>query len=454
MDKLIPLTDYARHENWGAPYFNVHSGLFDKVAGEVYIPPELDAFIKTCKPRDDGRYLLAVALGSYEGYGFNANGDSFPEWSLRGDPAPEWITKAAAKAGMKTASEYGMQTFPKHGKVFKNHRNKPTDKSYGKICAAAYNDKMRRGELVIFISKTAAPELVQRIDNGDLLAFSMGSRVPYDVCSRSGCHNHARNRSEYCDHAKFAMNQVHPNGEKNGVHNPFNTFFDFSEVWVPADETALGLRKVANYPMPAPPVGLHPDAKSATMEKEVPAVSVGGSGLSPEEIEQLKNLVGPDLAGAQSLPPGLMDDLAACNPEDVISSAAALGIPLKPEEAAQICAQLSETAAANPKQASPRIMAMLRPYVPSRSMFPEHLVKRAARNQMFRASRPKIASATYRLYAKVATAFSTADLAAAYRNPKIALAADPTTIARAMFGGEVQAPVDPRAYVAAIAWNL
>lgn len=68
-------------------------------------------------------------------------------------------------------------------------------------------------------------------------------RIKRDVCSI--CGNEAPTRAQYCDHAKYQMNEILPDGQKVYVHNPSPDFFDISRVFRPADRTGYTLKKVA-----------------------------------------------------------------------------------------------------------------------------------------------------------------------------------------------------------------
>lgn len=188
--------------------------------------------------------IHVIAIGSTEHYGPNRNLDGFKEATCR---------------------EYHGD-FVKNAKVYQNHKNKDPKKSYGVIKASAYNEDMHRIELLLTVnaSKEAAerndglfdPAQVDRIlKNGDFKG-SMGTKVAYDVCS--SCGNKARTRNEYCEEDAC----IGPRGEKRGgckhnlgklaadghllhVDNPNPRFFDFSDVFRPADRIAYG--GVATY---------------------------------------------------------------------------------------------------------------------------------------------------------------------------------------------------------------
>jgi hypothetical protein len=185
------------------------------------------------KTAEDEMPVHLIALGASEAYGPNRNGDGFKE---------------------ATCKKYH-HTFKKFARWYRNHKNKDPDKSYGYIKASAYNDAMRRVELLVMLNmnKKAAErngglvadrELEKLADDRDL-AVSMACRVPYDVCS--GCGNKARTRDEYCKSAgcKYGgcssnLTKVAADGHILHVDNPTPTWFDISDVYRPADRIAYG----------------------------------------------------------------------------------------------------------------------------------------------------------------------------------------------------------------------
>lgn len=183
-----------------------------------------------------------IAIGATEAYGPNRNGDGF---------------KIAA------CRKYH-DTFVKHARWYRNHVNKDPAKSYGVVKLSAFNEPMKRIELIVALNGTK--EAAER--NGGLLAdkeleklargdedwgVSMACRVPFDVCS--GCQNRARHRGEYCTEAtcKYGglmhnITKVASDGHVLHADNPDPTFFDISDVYRPADRIAwvLGHAKAAS----------------------------------------------------------------------------------------------------------------------------------------------------------------------------------------------------------------
>ena len=127
-----------------------------------------------------------IALGASEAYGPNRNGDGFKEATCRDHH----------------------DTFVKFAKFFRNHKNKAErgDPFYGVVKASAYNEDMRRVELLCALNseKSAAERNggfvadveLEKIARGEDMPVSMACRVPHDVCSF--CKHAAKNRDEYC----------------------------------------------------------------------------------------------------------------------------------------------------------------------------------------------------------------------------------------------------------------
>jgi hypothetical protein len=181
-----------------------------------------------------------IALGASEAYGPNRNGDGFKEATCR----------------------QHHDTFVKFAKFFRNHKNKAErgDPFYGYVKASAYNEDMRRVELLCALNaeKSAAERNggfvadteLEKIARGEDMPVSMACRVPHDVCSF--CKHAARNRDEYCTSEKCAAGGCQKNLTRlikvgNDLHhlhvdNPNPTWFDISRVFRPADRIAYGAK--------------------------------------------------------------------------------------------------------------------------------------------------------------------------------------------------------------------
>lgn len=179
--------------------------------------------------------VYVLALGAWETYGENRNGDGFPEFPYNEVLSPPWITAA------DTLPQH-YKTFEKYGHNYRHHVNKDPKKAVGRVMKAFWNPSMHRVELLIDLEDAKAPDLAERIASGDFPPVSMGTRVKYDVCTI--CGNRAPTRKQYCNHLKFQMRDV-INGKKVAALNPSPRFFDISWVFRPADATAFMLKKVA-----------------------------------------------------------------------------------------------------------------------------------------------------------------------------------------------------------------
>jgi hypothetical protein len=204
-------------------------------------------YLKTVAPKDGHSIVLVNAMGAYETYDDNRNGDSFPDRPVNVGVPVKCGHKSCEAGAWIAASEVlskHYKTFEVHGGIYKHHVNKDPSKSLGKVLKAVWNDKMQRVELLLEIVNDRDKDLAKKIADGEYPAVSMGCHVKYDVCSI--CGHRAPTRKDYCDHARNKMRQVLSNGEKVCVHNPSPRFFDISFVYRPADPTGFMLKKVAN----------------------------------------------------------------------------------------------------------------------------------------------------------------------------------------------------------------
>lgn len=275
-----------------------------KQAGLEDLSPEIVAVLDRYKGKAPvgQTYLMVVALGAGEYWGDNRNGDYFLEKDL--------------KANYKEFL---------NGHIFRQHNNKNPKDKIGDVLAAGYNDKMHRVELIISIHKNLDPEIYARVQAGDLLEVSMGTRVAYDVCSI--CGHKSKTRDEYCNHLKYQMGEILEDGRKVFAINPDPKFFDCSVVRVAADPTARGLMKVASVLEDF--VGKEAELKEAEIEKEVPAEAV-----IPYEL--ILNTMDDMYLRDEELPKEELQSLREFPLKDIIATATAMGIQLKPREIAYL----------------------------------------------------------------------------------------------------------------------
>lgn len=209
-------------------------------------------------PIEGKMYLHINAMGAGEYFGSNKNGDYFPEDNLK---------------------RY-YKTFEASGHVFRHHINKDPEKSIGKVLFAVYNDRMHRVELIAEVDEAQGNDILERINMGEFPFTSMACKTPFDVCSI--CGNKAHTRAQYCDHLKYSLNKIYPDGRRVMALNvgPLH-FFDISIVIRPADITSSILQKVASEEAAISSIDMaeseglsYPDPEPTTLEK------------SAEEIKQ------------------------------------------------------------------------------------------------------------------------------------------------------------------------
>lgn len=299
--------------------------------------PEIAKFISGLRSEPDCVYILVNALGAGEYYGANQNGDYFAESEL--NPS-EWLNKPIV------ADTTGFRSFY-NANLFRNHRNQDPTQGFGKIVCAVYNQAMHRVELIIRVEKKLAEkfghgDLYGKLEAGERIATSMGTRVPYDVCSI--CGNKSRTKKDYCSHASTQMNEILPDGRKVFVYNPKPKFFDISIVVIGADRTSFVMSKVASLygEQRQQPARLSVDlGKQAGLEEPVDKMRrllKEAAAIKRAEIEKdvpaLSAAVMPELTDDEpDLPDDLLDEIGAH--EDLgsaLSGVTSTGIVLKPRE--------------------------------------------------------------------------------------------------------------------------
>lgn len=287
--------------------------------------PAIGAYINSAKPIKGKTQILLTALGAGEWWGHNVNGDYFPEAALSHE-----------------GPDYGFKTFELYANVYKHHLNRPHEghQIYGKVALSVYNPLFHRVELIVHIDNAAAPDIVDRIEHGDYPDWSMGTKVPYDVCNL--CLNKAPTRKQYCEHLKYYMGRIPPGYDRVAYAiNDFPRFFDISQVLIGADRIAKTHMKVAHARSPY----LHissaaladklaeakaaAEKKVAVMDKEVPA------NAPPASVSSLRDLLSaiPEVKSREMpLPTEVLNRLGAAGMPAASSTLASLGILPKPQE--------------------------------------------------------------------------------------------------------------------------
>lgn len=198
-----------------------------------------------------GRSVIhLIALGDAERYGANRNADFFYGAPREIEfPEPRGTLKSIKLA---TGNIERAWTFEKYAKVYRDHKNKKTDKAYGDVLKAAHNHAMARTELLIDVPNDDPVwrDDIEKVANGDSIFFSMSCKVPGDHCSICGNFSKSRRAKDGgtdCRHIKHQLSCLSKSGHRVGMINDHMVFFDISRVRVPADRIAYSLLKVAGY---------------------------------------------------------------------------------------------------------------------------------------------------------------------------------------------------------------
>ena len=141
---------------------------FKKYAAEGVVE-----YFKKCDLKPGDIPIHVVALGAYEAWGPNKNGDAFTE---------------------KACEEYHHTFVTTPARYYKHHKNKDPKISFGKVAYSCYNKGMKRVERLVIANRTKEAagrngglvlddETLNRLERNDPIGWSMACKVAYDVCS-------------------------------------------------------------------------------------------------------------------------------------------------------------------------------------------------------------------------------------------------------------------------------
>ena len=426
--------DCGAYENWGNVYTHIHGPTMDKVAAQTCIPDALTSIIDKLQPRPEGRYILLNALGAYEYWSSNNNGDAFPEWSLKSMVPPPSVqkiidTKVKERIPMfniPSCTDYGTGSFVQHAKVYQHHVNKDPNIACGDVTAAAYNDVMHRTELIVFVYQQRAPDIVKMIDDGVPIPFSMGAKLPFDVCSI--CSNVARNRAEYCEHLKNELRQFYPDGRKVFSYNYFPRFFDISKVSVPADKSAWMLKKIASAEAPTIQKAAQIEKRTITTEQ----ANLGPAPINPKLVNFIKQVGWDSGCSDEPLDPQLAMLKNQFSVKDILSSMLALGMLPSSSEIGTLTngddsALPDKLDVVNPNR---RLILILSKHVQDRSLVDPYFTKRAAYSKTGKSTKTK----AHKKFASLLTQLNYADLVNTMeRNPSVTLSLNSDALGLALY---------------------
>ena len=288
---------------------------------------ELLQFEKTPHQED----LHIIALGAYEGTGFNRNGDAFSEADCIKN---HHYFKDSGRA------------------VHRHHKNKPSDPKYGNIKAAAYNHAMKRIELVVGLDRDKCADILDEQERTGNTNWSMASKQAWDECS--WCGHKAKTDKDRCKCIPAHLGEINKQGQMCGMHNPNPRWFEISHVKRGADRIGLALGKLAEdsriRPMlPTDYLNLYGDIyvpeeltiskkasdkrgllkKLAEIEKHVDAVAHGAVTSNKDKfIKQHAHKINK----SAPVEPKAMDDLRKHTPGPALKSLADNGVIFSPED--------------------------------------------------------------------------------------------------------------------------
>jgi hypothetical protein len=179
-------------------------------------------FLKIAKTKDQTD-LHIIAVGAYEGTGFNRNGDCFRD---------HWCEKNA---------HYFLDS---DRCVHRHHKNKPEDPKYGNVKAAAYNKGMQRIELVVGLDNDKCGDILAEQEKVGHTNWSMASKQAHDICT--WCNHKASTDEDRCSHIPDKIGEINKEGQMCGMDNPNPRWFEISYVRRPADRIGMSLQKCAS----------------------------------------------------------------------------------------------------------------------------------------------------------------------------------------------------------------
>lgn len=381
--KVSTFSAYNTHgEVTAVPLFGPADGYFEKTASVSLLPPVMQ-YIENLQPRNDAQYVLVNALGASEFFGSNVNGDGFEEEALIHKP-DQWADNPLVDRVRAKDWPYGFPTFY-NAHPFAHHRNHDAGRAFGSVELVAWNDHMKRVELVARVDRDKCQKYGgvgtwDKLKSGKFADTSMGAKVPYDLSSittdwklieearatfdpkkhkhrgmavlafheklkkkdNRGIPGLAVTRKDYDIWCRTKMNQILGDGRKVYVHNPEPRFFDISFVFIGADRTSKVMVFIwrDGWPVQVKPSALVAEelgaqestalvdgikAAAATDHKAASIVKEVPSNLASAVVGKMTK-VEPDLSKS------MLSAMSTLPLDSVLSTTAGMGIVLKPRE--------------------------------------------------------------------------------------------------------------------------
>lgn len=346
---------------------------FEKTAAASLLPA-VSTYVSALRPKQGSQYVLVNALGAGEYYGSNINGDHFPEAALIHCPSG-WTDNPVVDRALAEDWPYGFPTFY-NAHPFAHHRNKDPERAYGEVELAAWNDVMKRVELVVRVDYSkcllfGGTPVWDKLTAGQFPDVSMGSKVPFDTSSITldwDKYNKAKatydpkkhrspgqailefhkkdpikglsiTRDDYDDYCLKQMNKILPDGRKVFVYNDFPRFFDISFVFIGADRTAKVMVYIArNGSLESEPSAKVASVLGYTDEWEKAAAVKDAKDKSAEMDKEVLSI--PEAAKAiplmtknePDLPKDMLNALSSVPLDKALSTVSGLGMVLRPRE--------------------------------------------------------------------------------------------------------------------------
>lgn len=211
------------------------AGLNTALSSSVIFTPAKDFIKSYTKLKPENEVLPVVACCAMEYYGPNINADGF-------------ASQVNAKIGV-TEKDLLQNTYKsfEDGYVYFGHDYNHIP--IGKIIAAFWNDQMKWVECVVEIFASVCPDFIMRkIKANEMIFFSMGCDIPYDICSICGAKFFKKKdgTKSYCEHITSSKLKL-VDDKVAYLVNAAPNFDDLSVVFIPADAIASSYgRKVAS----------------------------------------------------------------------------------------------------------------------------------------------------------------------------------------------------------------
>ncbi len=268
--------------------------------------------------------LHIIALGAYEGTGFNRNGDCFRE---------EWCEKNAHY--FKDADRA----------IHRHHKNKPTDPKYGNIKAAAYNKPMKRIELIVGLDMDKCADILDEQEKKGVTNWSMASKQAYDICT--WCDHKASTDDDRCEHIPDKIGELNKQGQMCGMDNPNPKWFEMSHVKRGADRIGLSLQKAAGDKvtplLTRDYLNLYPGFTAPSDDCFIISKRAADKRLLIKKLAEIEKHINGQciteqskktdetFAATEKISASLLDELRDSDPEKFFKLAAEKGIILSPE---------------------------------------------------------------------------------------------------------------------------